>query len=134
MNAIAQLDAQRLRRLAAAGAPIPISWISCDCGDPPRGRRDGAGREAEMASEHSVGFEPADRLAEDRESVRRRFWLKLKRVVANCRSPRICLPPITAPSTADAAPCPGRAAGRDRLFHPAVRLHPRHDAGARLHR
>ena len=36
-----------------------------------------------MAStEHSVGFEPADRLAQDRESVRRRFWIKLKRVVA----------------------------------------------------
>ena len=35
-----------------------------------------------MASEHTVGFEPADRLAEDRESVRRRFWIKLKRVVA----------------------------------------------------
>src|ERR1700716_2641661 len=33
-----------------------------------------------MASEHSVGFEPADRLAQDRESVRRRFWRKLKRV------------------------------------------------------
>ena len=33
-------------------------------------------------SEHSVGFEPADRLAQDRESVRRRFWSKLKRVVA----------------------------------------------------
>jgi uncharacterized membrane protein YkvA (DUF1232 family) len=32
-----------------------------------------------MAAEHSVGFEPADRLAEDRESVRRRFWRKLKR-------------------------------------------------------
>jgi uncharacterized membrane protein YkvA (DUF1232 family) len=29
-----------------------------------------------------VGFEPADRLARDRESVRRRFWSKLKRVVA----------------------------------------------------
>jgi uncharacterized membrane protein YkvA (DUF1232 family) len=27
-----------------------------------------------------VGFEPADRLAQDRESVRRRFWRKLKRV------------------------------------------------------
>ena len=36
-----------------------------------------------MASEHSVGFEPADRLAEDRESVRRRFWIKFKRVVAH---------------------------------------------------
>jgi uncharacterized membrane protein YkvA (DUF1232 family) len=34
-----------------------------------------------MASEYSVGFEPADRLAQDRESVRRRFWRKLKRVV-----------------------------------------------------
>ncbi|WP_024515077.1 YkvA family protein [Bradyrhizobium sp. Tv2a-2] len=35
-----------------------------------------------MASEYSVGFEPADRLAEDRESVRRKFWIKFKRVVA----------------------------------------------------
>src|SRR6266702_1600947 len=35
-----------------------------------------------MASEHTVGFEPADRLAEDRESVRKRFWIKLKRVLA----------------------------------------------------
>jgi uncharacterized membrane protein YkvA (DUF1232 family) len=35
-----------------------------------------------MASEHTVGFEPADRLAEDRESVRRRFWVKFKRVAA----------------------------------------------------
>jgi uncharacterized membrane protein YkvA (DUF1232 family) len=33
-------------------------------------------------SEHSVGFEPADRLAEDRDSVRRRFWIKFKQVVA----------------------------------------------------
>ncbi len=33
-----------------------------------------------MASEHSVGFEPADRLAQDHESVRKRFWLKLKRL------------------------------------------------------
>ncbi|MDB5501013.1 MAG: hypothetical protein JWR89_915 [Tardiphaga sp.] len=33
-----------------------------------------------MASEHSVGFEPADRLAQDRESVRRQFWRKLKRL------------------------------------------------------
>src|SRR5690349_22419093 len=36
-----------------------------------------------MAAEHSVGFEPADRLAEDRDSVRRRFWSKLKRVAAH---------------------------------------------------
>src|SRR5882762_5975067 len=35
-----------------------------------------------MASEYSVGFEPADRLAQDRESVRRRFWSKLKQVAA----------------------------------------------------
>src|SRR5216684_7191521 len=35
-----------------------------------------------MATEHTVGFEPADRLAKDRESVRRRFWIKLKQVVA----------------------------------------------------
>src|SRR3981189_2017732 len=35
-----------------------------------------------MASEYTVGFEPADRLAQDRESVRRRFWSKLKRVGA----------------------------------------------------
>ena len=35
------------------------------------------------AAEQSVGFEPADRLAEDRETVRRRFWCKLKRVVAH---------------------------------------------------
>ena len=35
-----------------------------------------------MAAEQGVGFEPADRLAEDRESVRRRFWRKLKRVAS----------------------------------------------------
>jgi uncharacterized membrane protein YkvA (DUF1232 family) len=35
-----------------------------------------------MASEHSMGFEPADRLAKDRESVRKRFWVKLKQVAA----------------------------------------------------
>jgi len=34
------------------------------------------------ATEHSVGFEPADRLAQDRESVRRRFWIKLKQIAA----------------------------------------------------
>jgi len=34
------------------------------------------------SSEHTVGFEPADRLAQDRESVRRRFWIKFKKVVA----------------------------------------------------
>jgi uncharacterized membrane protein YkvA (DUF1232 family) len=35
-----------------------------------------------MASEHSAGFEPVDELAKDRESARKRFWLKLKRVGA----------------------------------------------------
>jgi uncharacterized membrane protein YkvA (DUF1232 family) len=35
-----------------------------------------------MSAEHSVGFEPADRLAEDSDSVRRRFWRKLRRVAA----------------------------------------------------
>src|SRR6476620_4221949 len=35
-----------------------------------------------MATEHTVGFEPADELAKDRENVRRRFWTKLKRVAA----------------------------------------------------
>ena len=33
-------------------------------------------------SDHTVGFDPADRLAEDPESVRRRFWIKLKQVTA----------------------------------------------------
>jgi len=35
-----------------------------------------------MASDYSVGFDPADRLAQDRDSVRRRFWIKFKRVMA----------------------------------------------------
>ena len=35
------------------------------------------------SSDHTVGFEPADRLAQDRESVRRRFWAKFRRVVAH---------------------------------------------------
>jgi uncharacterized membrane protein YkvA (DUF1232 family) len=33
-----------------------------------------------MATDHSVGFEPADELAKDRESVRKQFWHKLKRL------------------------------------------------------
>jgi len=36
-----------------------------------------------MASEHILGFEPAERLAQDRDSVRRRFWSKLKRTAAH---------------------------------------------------
>ena len=35
-----------------------------------------------MATEHTVGFEPAERLTQDREGVRRRFWSKFRRVVA----------------------------------------------------
>src|SRR6201991_3050883 len=35
-----------------------------------------------MATDFSAGFEPADRLAEDRETLRRRFWIKLKKVAA----------------------------------------------------
>src|ERR1700743_1186687 len=35
-----------------------------------------------MATEYPVGFEPADRRAQDQESVRRRFWRKFKRVAA----------------------------------------------------
>jgi len=38
--------------------------------------------ETDMATDFSAGFEPADRLAEDRESVRKRFWIKLKKVAA----------------------------------------------------
>ena len=34
------------------------------------------------SSDHTVGFDPADRLAQDRDSVRRRFWGKFKQVVA----------------------------------------------------
>jgi hypothetical protein len=34
-----------------------------------------------MATEHTMDFEPADRLAKDRESVRKRFWIKFKRGV-----------------------------------------------------
>lgn len=50
-------------------------------GDPPRARVIKAGK-AMAASEHGVGFEPADRLAQDRDGVRRRFWIKFKQVVA----------------------------------------------------
>jgi uncharacterized membrane protein YkvA (DUF1232 family) len=33
-----------------------------------------------MTTDHTVGFEPADRLAQDPEQVRRRFWRKIKSV------------------------------------------------------
>jgi uncharacterized membrane protein YkvA (DUF1232 family) len=35
-----------------------------------------------MATDYSAGFEPADRLARDRDNVRARFWIKLKKVAA----------------------------------------------------
>jgi uncharacterized membrane protein YkvA (DUF1232 family) len=35
-----------------------------------------------MAFEHGAGFEPAQRLARDRDRVRKQFWIKLKRFVA----------------------------------------------------
>ena len=35
-----------------------------------------------MATDFSAGFGPADRLARDRDSVRARFWIKLKKVAA----------------------------------------------------
>src|ERR1700676_3218922 len=44
-------------------------------------RRAGLKEPQAMVSEHTMGFEPADRLAKDRESVRRRFWIKFKRGV-----------------------------------------------------
>ena len=34
-----------------------------------------------MTSDYGAEFEPADRLAKDPESLRRRFWIKLKKVV-----------------------------------------------------
>ena len=34
------------------------------------------------SSDYTVGFDPADRLAQDRETVRRRFWIKFKQVLA----------------------------------------------------
>jgi uncharacterized membrane protein YkvA (DUF1232 family) len=45
-------------------------------------RRAGGRKRLMASSEHSVGFEPADRLAQDRDSVRRQFWTKFKQVVA----------------------------------------------------
>ena len=35
-----------------------------------------------MTSEQTVGFEPAERLAKDRDRVRKQFWVKLKRLAA----------------------------------------------------
>jgi uncharacterized membrane protein YkvA (DUF1232 family) len=37
---------------------------------------------ASNTTDYSTGFPPADRLARDRESVRRRFWTKFRKVVA----------------------------------------------------
>jgi uncharacterized membrane protein YkvA (DUF1232 family) len=54
--------------------------VATGCDDPPRGRL--MGNLKAMASDYSMGFEPADRLAQDRDSVQRRFWIKLKKVAA----------------------------------------------------
>ncbi|MCC8943110.1 hypothetical protein CI1B_05840 [Bradyrhizobium ivorense] len=35
------------------------------------------------STDHGAGFGPADRLAQDPESVRRRFWIKFKKVVGS---------------------------------------------------
>lgn len=35
-----------------------------------------------MASEQTIDFKPAERLAKDRARVRKEFWIKLKRVAA----------------------------------------------------
>src|SRR5690348_17802576 len=35
-----------------------------------------------MATEHTMGFGPAEELAKDPESLRKRFWSKFRRVVA----------------------------------------------------
>jgi len=57
-----------------------LLFITSGRGDLPR--RSPEGNAAMASSDHTAGFEPADRLAQDRESVRRRFWIKLKQVVA----------------------------------------------------
>jgi uncharacterized membrane protein YkvA (DUF1232 family) len=36
-----------------------------------------------MATDHTMRFGPAEELAKDRESVRKRFWAKLKRVASH---------------------------------------------------
>jgi uncharacterized membrane protein YkvA (DUF1232 family) len=35
-----------------------------------------------MAADFSAGFDAAERLAEDRETLRKRFWIKMKKVAA----------------------------------------------------
>ena len=116
-------------RRAAATSP---ALRGVRCGDLPRRL---SGEPRTMASEHTVGFEPADRLAKDRESVRRRFWIKLKRVVAQASLRRGSARGLLLRlRQADAAPRAGGAARGHRLFHPAVRFHSGHAAGARLHR
>ncbi len=87
------------------------------------------------SSDHSVGFEPADRLAQDRESVRRRFWIKLKRVVAKLPFAEDLLAAYyCAFDKQTPRHVAGGAARRHRLFRPAVRFRSRRAAGARLHR
>jgi uncharacterized membrane protein YkvA (DUF1232 family) len=68
--------AQTKSRLAAADGHHQLKWAAAANAVMDRGER------LMASSEHSVGFEPADRLAQDRDNVRRRFWIKFKRVVA----------------------------------------------------
>ena len=88
-----------------------------------------------MASEHTVGFDPAEQLAKDRESLRRRFWIKLKRVIArlpfaeDLLAAYYCAFDKQTPRHVQVA-----LLGGHRLFHPAVRFHSGHDADTRLHR
>jgi uncharacterized membrane protein YkvA (DUF1232 family) len=65
------------KALAAADRHPQLKWDgrSESCA-PVRGER------LMASSEHSVGFDPADRLAQDRDGVRRRFKSKFKQVVA----------------------------------------------------
>src|SRR3954454_24171691 len=65
------------RDLSAACVSAPVSPVP-GCGWNPCPTREAM----RMASEDVLGFEPAKRLAQDRDGVRRRFWSKLKRVAA----------------------------------------------------
>src|SRR5579859_409168 len=72
---------RRLRWPCGSQPPSPIrAWDRR--GGLPRAMANVPPRETAMVSDFSAGFEPADRLAEDRESVRKRFWIKLKQVAA----------------------------------------------------
>jgi uncharacterized membrane protein YkvA (DUF1232 family) len=56
-----------------------IPRFASSAADPSRGAK---GNLAMPSTDTGVGFGPADRLAQEPESVRRRFWIKFKKVVA----------------------------------------------------